>query len=100
MIVQYVLRFKSTSNCLGFFSEQHNPTTKNKINELLPHEFAMHDTIDSECILCLPLNIKQSTSNVRGCVETTYDNVQSITHYTKIISRHGQNHFLFELFFL
>ena len=59
MLVQYVLRFKSTSDGLGFFPQQHNPTTKNENNDKPPHELAKHDTIDGECIIRLPLNIKQ-----------------------------------------
>ena len=57
MLVKYILRFKSTRDGLEYYFLTTQTNKQNKNNEEPSDEVVLLCTIDSECIICLPLNI-------------------------------------------
>ena len=65
MLVKYILRFKSTRERLEYYFLTTQTNKQNENNEELSNEVALLCTIDSECMIRLPLNINQNIYNVR-----------------------------------
>ena len=65
MLVKYILRFKSTRECLEYYFLTTQTNKQNENNKEPSNEVALLCTIlDSECMIFLPLNIDQNIYNV------------------------------------
>ena len=65
MLVQYILRFESTREHLGYYFLITQTNKQNENNEESSNEVALLCTIDGEYMIRLPLNIDQNIYNVR-----------------------------------